>query len=54
MEIKKKNVGKTTLIKYILKLDGKEYNNESLNEEIIQEENFISFKNKKIPYLKFL
>ena len=50
----KKNVGKTTLIKYILKLDGKEYNNESLNEEIIQEENFISFKNKKIPYLKLI
>ena len=42
------------MIKYILKLDGKEYNNESLNEEIIQEENFISFKNKKIPYLKLI
>ena len=52
----KKLVGKTTLIEYILKLDEKEINNnkENIDSKIIHENNFISYKNKKVPYLKLI
>ena len=42
----KKLVGKSTLIKYILKIDEKEINNnkENIEPEIIHENNFISYK----------
>ena len=52
----KKLVGKSTLIKYILKIDEKEINNnkENIEPEIIHENNFISYKYEKVPYLKLI
>ena len=50
----KKSVGKSTLIKYILKLNENLSNTGNNDEEIIPEENFISYKNKNVPYLKLI
>ena len=56
--IGKKRVGKSTLIKYILKLNENETNNTKQNivSEIIQDDNdnFISYKSKNVPYLKLI
>ena len=56
--IGKKLVGKSTLIKYILKLDENENeinnNIENIESGNIREENFISYKSKKVPYLKLI
>ena len=50
----KKSVGKSTLIRYILKLDENYSNNLEYNDGIIQEENFISYQSNKVPYLKLI
>lgn len=48
--IGRKEVGKTTLINYMLKIkEGEDY-----NESIITNENFISYHSKKVPYLKLV
>ena len=56
--IGKKRVGKSTLIKYILKLNENEANNtkQNIESEIIQDDNdnFISYKSKNVPYLKLI
>ena len=52
----KKSVGKSTLIRYILKMDENEPNTNNIesNDEKFQEENFISYQNNKVPYLKLI
>ena len=48
--IGRKEVGKTTLINYMLKIkEGEDY-----NESIITNENFISYHSKKVPHLKLV
>ena len=50
----RKNVGKTTLIEYMLKMDEQNKNIEEENNNIESKQNFVSYKSNKVPYLKLI
>ena len=50
----RKNVGKTTLIKYMLKLEEQNENIEKKDNIIISKEDFVSYKSNKVPHLKLI
>ena len=50
----RKNVGKTTLIKYMLKLEEQNENIEKKDNIIISKEDFVSYKSNKVPHLKLV